>query len=196
MPQVGSGTLVGSFGPYIEQAMVFTATYVASAISTPPTAKLGTGVPATGTWTQMGILEDDNFNVTFSAPTFVEDRRGFRKVLYARAINQAGAATFDVNILESDPASIAKITGQSTTNIAAGGEKLQVTFDGLFDRTILIYSISAFDQTERYIHMPHAQIRWEMGNAANKAWTLKLTIEALQFISGATNYLFEAGRFS
>lgn len=196
MPALGSGVLVGSYGPYTEICAIYLASYVASAIATPPTAKLGTGEPATGTWTKMGLLEDDNLKVATTQATFVEDRRGFKKVLYARAINQSGAATFTVNIVESDPASVAKIVGGSATPIGAVGEQFRVDLSQLFDRTVLIYSFNAFDNSERYIHVPHAQVRYELAKGNNDVWVLTLTIEALQFQVGATNYLYEEGRFS
>lgn len=197
MPSLGSGVLVGSFGPFTELCAVYIATYNATAISTPPTAKLGSGEPATGTWTKMGLLENDDFKVTTTQAKFVEDRRGFKKVLYARAINEAGSATFDALIVESDPAAGAKIIGSTTTAIGAVGEQFRVDVSQLYDRTVMLYCFNAFDSTERYIHIPHAQIRYELDKGTNDIWAWKLFIEALQFIPVAgASYLYEEGRFN
>lgn len=196
MPELGSGKLTGSYGPFRAMSIFYLATYVASAPAAAPTAKLGTGEPATGTWTKLGLLQEDTFTVNFAEPTFIEDRRGFKRVLYARAVNQAGSASFEGLIVESDPEAIGRVTGQTAQTISAGGKKLQVAFDTLYDRSALVYNFNAFDNSERYLYVPHAQVRWALEAAgADNTWVLRVTLEALQYILGATNYNLEEGRF-
>lgn len=196
MPTLGSGTLTGSHAPYRAMAAMYFATYNSTSIAAAPTAKLGSSEPATATWTKIGLLQGDDFTVTTAEPSFIEDRRGFKRVLYARAINQAGSAQFEGLVVESDPEAINRISGDTLNNIgASAGKRITVTLDQLYDKTVLLYCYNAFDTTkERYIHIPHGQVRFQLDRGESDIWVLRTTIEALQY-AGATNYVYEEGRF-
>ncbi len=195
MPEVGSGKLVGSFGPFKALTSFFLATYVASAVEPAPSAKLGTTDPS-GNWTAIGLLQGDDITITNTEPTLVDDRRGFKRVLFNRAISQAGSSIFEELVVETDPETVAKITGETADSIGSGGKSLKVTYDVLYDRSALFYTKNAFTETqERYIHVPHCQVRYVLDRGDEDILVLRCTVEALQFTEGSENYLFELGRF-
>lgn len=198
MPQLGSGFLTGSYGPYNAECAIYTTPYIASGVTAPPTAKLGNAEPASATWTKLGLLQDDEVNITTAQAKFVEDRRGFKKVLYNRALNQAGSATFEGMVVETDPAAIANVVGSSTTLIGGNGEYFRVTYDQLYTFTVLIYAKNAYDNSERYIHIPHAQMTYEIDNQKGQNWFIKASFEALQYtgLNNAVDYIYEVGRFN
>jgi len=176
-------------------AAVYLATYVASSLAAPPTAALGTGEPATGTWTKLGLLQGDDFTPNTTQATFLEDVRGFKKVRYGRALNQAGSMSIEALIVETDPAAIGLITGASPSAVGAG-VKMQLSYDTLLDRSMLVWTKNAFDSAEeRYVYIPHAQVTWELTRGENDVLAIRLVGEALQYINGATNYLFKEVRF-
>jgi len=198
MPVVGSGGLTGSYGPFRGMAAIYLATYNASSLAASPTAALGDTEPATGTWTKLGLLQSDDFTPGKVDATLLDDRRGFKKVLYGQAVIQAGEATFEALVVESDPAAIGRITGQAASAIGAG-EELQVSYDQIYTKTALIYAKNAFtdDSTnvERFWYVPKAQIVWSQDRGENDIIVLRVNIHALQYSQGTVNYLYKTGRF-
>lgn len=195
MPALGSGALTGAYRPYRAMAAVYLATYVASAPAAPPTAKLGDSEPATGTWTKMGLLQGDDFAVTTAEATFQEDRRGFKKVLYGRAINQAGSTTFTGMVVESDPDTIGSVIGVSASALTAG-DKIGISNDTLYSKSVLIYMKNAFDSTqERYVYIPYGQLSWGLDRGEGDILSMNVKIEALKQDAGGYNCDYELGRF-
>jgi len=198
MPQIGSGVLTGSYGPYRGMAAIYLATYNASSLAPSPTAALGDTEPASATWTKLGLLQSDDFTPAKVDATLLDDRRGFKKVLYGQAITQAGEATFEALVVESDPAAIGRITGQAASAVGTG-EELRVSYDQIYTKTALIYVKNAFtDDTtniERFYYIPKAQVAWSMDRGENDVMVLRVNIHALQYSQGAENYLFLVGRF-
>jgi len=198
MPVVGSGGLTGSYGPYRGMAAIYLATYNASSLAASPTAALGNAEPPTGTWTKLGLLQGDDFTATKVDATFLDDRRGFKHVLYGQALTQAGEATFEGLVVESDPVAIGRITGQAASAVGVG-EELQISYDQIYTRTALVYVKNAFtDDTaniERFYYIPKAQINWGQDKGENDVTVLRVTIKALQYTFGAVSYLFKIGRF-
>jgi hypothetical protein len=196
MPELGTGALTGSYQPYRAQSALYLATYVATGVSVPPTAKLADTEPPTGTWTKLGLLQDDEFTVNNVEANFTEDRRGSTRRLFGRAVTQAGAMNFESLVVESDPDALANVIGGSTTAIGAVGEKIQVSFDQLYDYSALIWMKNHFDSAEeRYIFVPHAQLMWTMDRGNENVLVLRVTLEALQYIQGSDNYAVEFARF-
>ena len=196
MPALGTGATTGLFRPYRAQSAMYVATYVSSGVSTPPTAKLADAEPPTGTWTKLGLLQDDEFTVNNVEPTFAEDRRGSTRRLYGRAVTQSGAMSFETLVVESDPEALANVIGASVTAIDSTGSKLQVSFDQLYDFSALIWHKNHFATTEeRYTFVPHAQVRWTLDRGNENVLVLRVTLEALQYVLAAENYSVEFGRF-
>lgn len=196
MPNLGSGILTGLFGPFKPMSAMYLATYNASSLAAAPTAALGaSGEPPSGTWTKLGLLEDDMLTIATVAATFVEDRRGAKKVLYAKALTQAGSATLTANIVETNPDEIGKVNPNAATTIGAG-KKIQITYDQIVYKTVLAWQLNHFDQaSERYIYVPKAQLEFSIEKGANDVAVIKVTVNALQYTFGATNYLYEEGQF-
>lgn len=198
MPQLGSGTLTGSYGPYRGMAAIYLATYNASSLAASPTAALGDTEPASATWTKLGLLQSDDFTPAKVDATLLDDRRGFKKVLYSQAITQAGEATFEALVTESDPVALGRITGQTASAIGTGQE-LQVSYDQIYTKTVLVYMKNAFTDdltnVERFIYVPKGQIGWSYDRGENDILVLRVNVHALQYSQGAVNYLFKVGRF-
>jgi len=195
MPALGSGALTGSYRPYRAMAAVYLATYVASAPAAPPTAALANSEPPTGTWTKLGLLQGDDFTVSTTEPTFQEDRRGFKKILYGRALNQAGSTTFSGLVVETDPDTIGNVIGVSASAIGAG-KKLGISYDTLYSRSVLIWMKNAFDTAqERYVYIPNGQMNWQLDRGEGDFLVLNVKFEAMKQSTGGYDCDFEVGRF-
>lgn len=195
MPSLGSGALVGSWRPFVAKTAMYLATYVASSPEPAPTAALGTAEPGAN-WTKLGLLQGDDFTVTTSEPTKVDDRRGFSRVLFGQAVTEAGTAVFEGLVVESNPSAISDITGTSLDSITGGGQSIKVTYDTLYYKTAMLYCFNAFDNAqERYVHIPYCQAYFQLDKGENDVLVLRVQLTALQYTEGSENYLYAVGRY-
>ncbi len=197
MPVLGQGDLTGSYRSFRAQTAFYLATYVSSAVAAPPATALGTAEPASATWTKQGLMQGDDFTVTSTDPTFIEERRGFTRQLFGRAVTESGLATFETLLQETDPATIALLSGDSTDALGGGGVEIKVKLDQLYDYSALLYAKNVFDTAEeRYIFVPHAQVRFALDRGDADAWVLRVQFDALSFNDGSTTYAYREGRLN
>ncbi len=195
MPVLGQGGLTGSYRSFRAKTALYLATYVSSAVASPPATALVDTEPVTGTWTKQGLMQGDDFTVNTTDATFIEERRGFTRQLFGRAVTESGLATFEMLLQESDPDTIALLSGDSVDSLGGGGEEIKVKLDQLYDYSALLYSKNAFDAAqERYIFVPHAQLRFALDRGDADAWVLRVQFDALSFNDGSTIYSYREGR--